>query len=61
MRLPDCSERFVRVLLDLEATSLRHPLPRIAGLLLEGAHGGCIENLTHQEIALHLRDYRDRY
>jgi CRP/FNR family transcriptional regulator len=53
------SERFVRVLLDLEATSFRHLLPRIAGLLLERAQGECIENLTHKEIALHLRAYRE--
>ncbi len=31
------SERFVRVLLDLESTSFRQLLPRIAGLLLERA------------------------
>ena len=31
------SERFVRVLPDLEATAFRHLLPRIAGLLLEPA------------------------
>jgi CRP-like cAMP-binding protein len=53
------SERFVRVLLDLEATSFRHLLPRVSGLLLERAHGDCIENLTHQEIASHLRVYRE--
>jgi CRP/FNR family transcriptional regulator, cyclic AMP receptor protein len=53
------SERFVRVLLDLEATSFRQLLPRIAGLLLERAQGECIEDLTHKEIAQHLRVYRE--
>ena len=32
------SERFVRVLLDLEATSFRHLIPRIASLLLVAQH-----------------------
>ncbi len=53
------SERFVRVLLDLEATSFRHLLPRIASLLLERAQGGCVEDLTHKEIAQRLRVYRE--
>lgn len=53
------SERFVRVLLDLEATSFRQLLPRIAGLLIERAQGESIEDLTHKEIAQHLRVYRE--
>ena len=53
------SERFVRVLRDLEATSFRHLLPRIAGLILERASGDCVENLTHKEIAGQLRVYRE--
>jgi CRP-like cAMP-binding protein len=53
------SARFVRVLLDLEATSFRHLLPRIASLLLERLEGDYIENLTHKEIAEHLRVYRE--
>ena len=53
------SERFVRVLLDLEATSFRQLLPRIASLLLERAQGECIEDLTHKEIAQRLRVYRE--
>ena len=53
------SERFVRVLRDLEATSFRHLLPRIASLLLERADGDCVEDLTHKEIAGQLRVYRE--
>jgi CRP/FNR family transcriptional regulator len=53
------SERFVRVLLDLEATSFRHLLPRVASLILERANGDCVEHLTHKEIAGQLRVYRE--
>ena len=53
------SERFVRVLLDLEATSFRQLLPRVASLLIERAEGETVENLTHREIAQHLRVYRE--
>ena len=53
------SDRFVRVLLDLEATSFRHLIPRIARLLLDRAQGEYVEDLTHQEIAQHLRVYRE--
>jgi CRP-like cAMP-binding protein len=53
------SERFVRVLLDLESTSFRNLMPRIASLLLERAEDGCVEDLTHKEIAQHLRVYRE--
>lgn len=53
------SERFVRVLLDLEATSFRHLIPRIASLLLDRAQEECVEDLTHQEIAQHLHVYRE--
>jgi CRP/FNR family transcriptional regulator len=53
------SDRFVRVLLNLEATSFRQLMPRIASLILERAQGECVENLTHQEIAQHLRVYRE--
>ena len=53
------SDRFVRVLLDLEATSFRHLIPRIASLLLDRAQKECVEDLTHQEIAQHLRVYRE--
>jgi CRP-like cAMP-binding protein len=53
------SARFVRVLLDLEATSFRHLLPRIASVILERADGDCVEDLTHKEIAGQLRVYRE--
>ena len=53
------SERFVRVLRDLEATSFRHLLPRIASLILERVSGDCVEDLTHKEIAEQLRVYRE--
>lgn len=53
------SQRFVQVLLNLEATSFRPLLPRLAGLLLDRAQEDCIENLTHREIAQHLRVYRE--
>ena len=53
------SERFVGVLSDIEATSFRRLLPRVAALLLERAQSECVENLTHKEIALHLCVYRE--
>ena len=34
-------------------------MPRIAGLLLERAQEDSVEDLTHQEIAQHLRVYRE--
>lgn len=53
------SERFVHLLLDLEATSFRPLIPRLARLLLERAGDDCVRNMTHQEIAEHLRVYRE--
>jgi len=53
------SERFLHVLLDLEATSFRQLIPRIASLLLERAKDDCVQNMTHREIAQHLRVYRE--
>lgn len=53
------SERFVRVLLDLEDTSFRQLIPRIASLLLERAEHDCVHNMTHREMAQHLRVYRE--
>jgi CRP/FNR family transcriptional regulator, cyclic AMP receptor protein len=53
------SDRFVRVLLDLDATSFRHLIPRMAGLLLERAEGDSVRGITHKEIAEHLRVYRE--
>jgi CRP/FNR family transcriptional regulator len=53
------SERFLHVLLDLEATSFRQLIPRIASFLLDRAKEDCVHNLTHREIAQHLRVYRE--
>jgi len=53
------SERFVNVLLDLDATSFKHLIPRLAKLLLEKAREDCVEDMTHKEIAEHLRVYRE--
>ncbi len=53
------SERFVHVLLDLEATSFRHLIPRVANLLLERAEDNSIQGITHKEIAEYLRVYRE--
>jgi CRP/FNR family transcriptional regulator len=53
------SERFVRVLLDLESTSFRQLVPRIASLLLDRAQDEVVESLTHKEIAERLRVYRE--
>jgi CRP-like cAMP-binding protein len=53
------SQRFVDVLLNLDATSFRHLIPRLAGLLLEKADGDFVRNLTHKEMAQALRVYRE--
>ena len=53
------SERFLHVLLDLEATAFRQLIPRIASLLLARAKEDCVQNMTHREIAQHLRVYRE--
>ena len=53
------SQRFVRVLLDLEGMAFRQLLPRLAGLLLEKAEGDSVKNLTHKELAERLRVYRE--
>ena len=52
-------QRFVHVLLDLEGMSFRPLLPRLAALLLEKAEGDVIRNMTHKELAEHLRVYRE--
>ena len=52
------SDRFVRVLLNLESTSFRQLMPRIASLLLERAQDDSVDDLTHQEMAQYLRVYR---
>src|SRR5215831_16075276 len=53
------SERFVSVLMDLDATSFRQLIPRLASLLLERADGDLVRNLTHKELAQHLHVYRE--
>jgi CRP-like cAMP-binding protein len=53
------SQRFVEVLMDLDATSFRQLIPRLAKLLLERADGDFIRNMTHKELAQHLRVYRE--
>ncbi|HEY4978344.1 MAG TPA: Crp/Fnr family transcriptional regulator [Candidatus Acidoferrum sp.] len=53
------SERFVHVLMDLDATSFRDLIPRLAALLLEKADGDVVRNMTHKELAQYLRVYRE--
>lgn len=53
------SQRFVRVLIDLDATLFRRLIPRLANLLLEKAEGNFVHNLTHKDIAEYLRVYRE--
>jgi CRP-like cAMP-binding protein len=44
------SQRFVAVLMDLDATSFRQLIPRLAKLLLERAEGDFIRNMTHKDL-----------
>jgi CRP/FNR family transcriptional regulator, cyclic AMP receptor protein len=53
------SKRFFHVLNDLESTSFRLLIPRLANLLIEHAEGDSIRGMTHREIAEHLRVYRE--
>jgi len=53
------SERFVSVLMDLDATSFRQLIPRLAALLLDRTDGDLVRNLTHKELAQHLHVYRE--
>lgn len=53
------SQRFLNVLQNLEETSFRPLIPRLAKLLLENAENGCVRDLTHREIAERLRVYRE--
>ena len=53
------SGRFIHVLMDLDATSFRDLIPRMAGLLLERAVEDIVHDMTHEEIAKHLRVYRE--
>ncbi len=52
-------ERFITTLLELETSSFQQLIPRIAKLLLERAEGEWVRETTHQEIAEHLRVYRE--
>jgi len=53
------SGRFVKVLLDLDATSFQRLIPRLAGFLLQHAQGEYVHDITHREIAERLRVYRE--
>jgi CRP/FNR family transcriptional regulator, cyclic AMP receptor protein len=53
------SRRFVGVLMELDATSFRQLIPRLARLLLKRAEGDFVRGMTHKEIAEHLRVYRE--
>lgn len=52
-------QRFFRVLQDLEASSLRQLIPRLADLLLERSEGDTVRGLTHREMAERLGVYRE--
>lgn len=52
-------QRFFNVLMDLESTSFRSLIPRVASLLLKRAQGDDVRNLSHKDIAEHLRVYRE--
>lgn len=53
------SQRFVNVLLELEATSFKQLVPRLAALLLAHEKDGVILGFTHEQIAELLRVYRE--
>ncbi len=53
------SQRFHRVLQDLESRSFRQLIPRLAALLLEKAQDGAVRGWTQKEIAEHLGVYRE--
>ena len=53
------SRRFVHVLMDLDATTFQLLIPRLAKLLLDRAEGDFVRNITHKELADHLRVYRE--
>jgi CRP/FNR family transcriptional regulator, cyclic AMP receptor protein len=53
------SRRFIKLLLDLDSSSFRHLIPRLAALLLARAEGDEVCNTTHQFLADHLRVYRE--
>src|SRR5262249_3165525 len=53
------SERFVSTLLELETSSFRDLIPRLANWLIRRAEGEWVRDMTHQEIAECLRVYRE--
>jgi CRP/FNR family transcriptional regulator len=53
------SQRFLEVLVNLEDTSFRPLIPRLARLLLDNAVEDSVSDLTHKEIAERLRVYRE--
>jgi CRP/FNR family transcriptional regulator, cyclic AMP receptor protein len=53
------SRRFVHVLMDLDSSSFHQLIPRLASLLLLRAQGDLVRNITHKELAQHLRVYRE--
>jgi CRP-like cAMP-binding protein len=53
------SRRFMHVLQDLESTSFRDLIPRMANLLLEKAEGDIVRGITHKQLAERLRVYRE--
>ena len=52
-------ERFVQLLLNLEETSFRPLIPRLAKLLLSNAENNLVRDLTHKQIAERLHVYRE--
>ena len=52
-------QRFLQTLLNLEETSFRPLIPRLARLLLNEAEDNCVRDLTHREIAERLHVYRE--
>lgn len=52
-------ERFVQLLLNLEETSFRPLIPRLAKLLLNNAENNLVRGLTHKQIAERLHVYRE--
>jgi CRP-like cAMP-binding protein len=51
--------RYFNVLMDLDATSFRSLIPRLANLLLKRAQADNVRDLTHKEIAERLRVHRE--
>jgi CRP/FNR family cyclic AMP-dependent transcriptional regulator len=53
------SDRFVNVLLELDSTSFRNLIPRLAQLLLKREESERVQNMTHREFAEQLRVHRE--